>query len=112
MIEVRLKEYLDTHNISPYQLGQAVKDLSPKTVYMYVNGERTPSLDGIDKVIQALHKLTNHKVKVNDLLIYKNDDTLTDIAALVNGMPAFRESLEIKGSALETLKVERNESRY
>jgi hypothetical protein len=67
---LRLKRYLEAHGINAYRLGQRVEGLSPKTVYMYVNDERTPSLEGLSKVVKALRELTGEEVKVSDVLEY------------------------------------------
>lgn len=70
MIQFLLKEFLDSKNISAYRLGQTVKGLERVTIKKYAAGERTPTLDSLDKVITALRELTGEEVSVCDLLEY------------------------------------------
>ena len=70
MIQFRLKDYLASKDITAYKLGQTVKGLERVTIKKYAAGERTPTLDSLDKVITALRDLTGEEVSVCDLLEY------------------------------------------
>jgi DNA-binding XRE family transcriptional regulator len=73
VIRLRLKEVLEEHGVSPYALGKAVEGISPKTVYMYVNGMRQPSLGALSNVIKAIRELTGENIEVEDVLKYEHD---------------------------------------
>lgn len=68
MVIWKLREYLDTHNVSAYALAKEA-DTSPTTIYALARGshERV-SLVVLDKVIEALEQLTGQRVSVSDLL--------------------------------------------
>jgi hypothetical protein len=71
MIKLRLREVLNEHSISAYRLGQEVEGLNPKTVQMYASGMRQPSLEGLNKLLAALQRLTGEPIGVSDLLEYQ-----------------------------------------
>lgn len=71
VIQLKLKQFLKLHGISAYELGKSVEGISPKTIYMYVNGQRHPSLAALDKLIEALRRLTDEPVDVGDVLKYE-----------------------------------------
>ncbi|MBI3961843.1 MAG: helix-turn-helix transcriptional regulator [Deinococcus sp.] len=70
-LRVKLREYLDTHQLSAYQLAKEVEGMSPKTVYAYAAGSRQPSIENLEKLITTLRKLTGESVDVSDLLEYQ-----------------------------------------
>ena len=78
MIKVKLKEFLDQHNLSAYRVGQEVERMHPKTVQMYASGTRTPQLENLNEVIRVLRKLTGKHVQVSDLLEYEPEPELDE----------------------------------
>ena len=77
-LRVKLREYLDSHNLSAYRLAKEVEGVSPKTVYAYAAGSRQPSMENLEKLITTLRKLTGEPVNVSDLLEYKPEPELMD----------------------------------
>lgn len=70
-IQVKLKDYLEAHRITPYQLGKVLAAQggpNPKTVYNVVNGVRRPDLETLEAILSALPKLTHQAVKLEEVL--------------------------------------------
>lgn len=68
MVTWKLRDYLDTHEVSAYALLKST-DLAPSTVYALARGDqRRVDLAVLDKVIGALEQLTGEQVKFDDLL--------------------------------------------
>lgn len=70
MAEIRLKlrQYLDAHNLSAYRLVREVEGISPNTIYAYAANRRKPTLHNLEKVLSALERLTGKPVSISDLL--------------------------------------------
>ena len=63
-----LKDYLNRHEVTPYQLAKAT-GLSVNTVYPLARGEaQRISLDTLQTVLDALDKLTGKRVELGDVL--------------------------------------------
>ena len=75
MIHWKLKEYLETHEITPYRLAKEVEgEVSMNAVYNAVGEELTSvKFETLDAIIRALRKLTRRKVKVQDLLEFQEE---------------------------------------
>jgi DNA-binding XRE family transcriptional regulator len=71
VIRLKLKELLEAHGVSAYALGKAVEGISPKTIYMYVNGQRQPSLGAVATLLHSLRELTGENIQLCELLEYK-----------------------------------------
>ena len=69
-IQVRLHEYLKERGLSTYRLGKKVKGISPKTLYAITSGRCRPSLQALERIMEALRELTGETVKPGDLLEY------------------------------------------
>ena len=69
-IQVRLHEYLKEHGLSAYRLGKKVAGVSPKTIYAITSGRSRPSLEALERIVEALRELTGEVVKPGDLLEY------------------------------------------
>ena len=72
-VQWKLKAFLDSHGITPYQLG---KELGGQTrmpnIYRIINGEPSRvDLNMLGSVIEALAKLTGTRPSVCDLLEYE-----------------------------------------
>ena len=68
MVTWKLRDYLDTHNVSAYALSKST-DLAPSTVYALARGDQgRVDLAVLDKVLAALEQLTGQTVTFNDLL--------------------------------------------
>lgn len=73
----KLREYLEIHGITAYQLG---KEMGGQTrmpnLYRVMSAAEGPSrvdLDTLGEIIEVLRRLTGKKVSVCDLLEYPND---------------------------------------
>jgi transcriptional regulator with XRE-family HTH domain len=53
-LQVTLKQYLASINVSTYTLSQWVDGISPKTIYAIASGSRRPSLGTIELILTAL----------------------------------------------------------
>lgn len=63
-----LAEYLDQHDLTPYQLMKE-SGLSSNTVYpMARNQAERVSRDVLDKVLESLRRLTGEQTQVGDIL--------------------------------------------
>ena len=63
-----LKEVLEAHDVSPYQLRKA-SGLSANTVYPMVRGHaKRVSLATLTRTLAALRQLTGKRFRVGDLL--------------------------------------------
>jgi DNA-binding Xre family transcriptional regulator len=70
-VSVRLKEYLNHHNLSAYKLVQETRGkVAERTVYAFARGEKVKRVDleTLGVVMQALTRLTGKPVTPNDLL--------------------------------------------
>lgn len=70
-IQIKLRDYLEAHQITPYQLGKVLAAQggpNPKTVYNVVNGASRPDLETLEAILSALPKLTHQAVKLEDVL--------------------------------------------
>lgn len=71
MMTWRLKEFLDSHNLTPYALVKE-SGLAANTVYAMSRGEqKQAALGTLDKTIAALKTLTGEPVSVCDLLEHR-----------------------------------------
>lgn len=66
-IQIRLKEYLLSIDVSLYQLGQWTQGVSWQTVYAIASGTRRPSLEVIEIVINTL-RLRGYPTELADIL--------------------------------------------
>jgi DNA-binding Xre family transcriptional regulator len=75
MIRWKLKEFLETHEITPYRLAKEVEgEVSLNAVYNMLSEDLSSvKFATLEAVIRALRKLTKRKVKVQDLLEYAED---------------------------------------
>lgn len=88
-----LKDYLNRHELTPYQLAKAT-GLSVNTVYPLARGEaKGIQLETLQTVLNALDKLTGEQVELNDLL--EREATAQDDADLAEaGLADFAAALE------------------
>ena len=73
MIRWKLKEYLETHNITPYRLSKETEgEVSMNAIYNAASEDLSSiKFETLDAVIRALRRITRRKVKVQDLLEYE-----------------------------------------
>jgi DNA-binding Xre family transcriptional regulator len=57
VIRLRLKEVLQQHDITSYRLEQSVEGVAPVTIRKIVAGERNPSFETLDKILETLTEL-------------------------------------------------------
>jgi hypothetical protein len=69
-VNVKLREYLDTHSISAYRVVQETHGkIAERTVYALARqGVKRVDLETLGEVIGALRRLTGQPVTPNDLL--------------------------------------------
>lgn len=69
----RLRELLDRHNLTAYQLGQQLKGkVHPNSVYVLARGEtKQVSLATLGYLLEALEALTGTRYTVADLLAFQ-----------------------------------------
>jgi hypothetical protein len=77
VLKIRLKEVLERHGLSAYRLAQSIKTLDEQTVFAYVRGSRTPSLNSLGEVLTALRELTGQPLTVSDILEYESPESYT-----------------------------------
>ena len=70
MVRWKLKEFLETQEITPYRLAKEVEgEVSLNAVYNAMNEDLTSiKFDTLDAILRALRRLTRRKVKVQDLI--------------------------------------------
>ncbi|WP_157448734.1 helix-turn-helix domain-containing protein [Deinococcus peraridilitoris] len=73
MLRVRLRELLHDNDVSAYRLAQEVKTIKPAQLYAIVRGDRLPSLDTVDDILNALARITKKTFTPNDVLEYEPD---------------------------------------
>ena len=75
MVKWKLKEYLETHQITPYRLSKEVEgEVSMNAVYNAVSKDLSSvKFETLDAIIRALRRLTRRKVKVADLLEFEEE---------------------------------------
>lgn len=68
MIRWKLKEVLEDNNVTPYRL-MVESGLANTTIYRLTNN-KTDSVQGpvLDKILNALYKLTGKRIGVGDVL--------------------------------------------
>ncbi len=72
-IKWKLKELLDTHDLTPYRLMKE-SGLAQGTIYRIVNGEANGvDTATLDATIRALRELTGQQINVADLLEYQEE---------------------------------------
>jgi DNA-binding Xre family transcriptional regulator len=57
VIRLRLKEVLRQHDITSYRLEQSVEGIAPVTIRKIVAGERNPSFETLEKILETLADL-------------------------------------------------------
>lgn len=70
IIRIRLREFLDEHDLSAYRLTKQARGMSSKTVYAIASGRHRPSMGALEKLLDALRELTGEEVGPADLLEY------------------------------------------
>lgn len=79
MIQTRLRAFLDSHDLSVYQLANAVAEetnaLSETSIYKIASGQRNPSLASLDLILTALTRLTGKHVDLSELLEFIPEST-------------------------------------
>lgn len=69
-VRVKFKDYLEEHNLSAYRVSQHTRGMSPKTVYAIASGRNRPSMEALEKLLDALREITGEEVGPADLLEY------------------------------------------
>lgn len=69
VIRLKLKELLQKHDITSYRLEQSVEGVAPVTIRKIVAGERNPSFETLEKILETLADL-GITVSICDLLEY------------------------------------------
>jgi DNA-binding Xre family transcriptional regulator len=69
VIRLRLKEVLQKHDLTSYRLEQSVEGLAAVTIRKVVAGERNPSFETLEKILETLATL-GVNVSLCDLLEY------------------------------------------
>lgn len=69
-VKVKFKDYLQEHNLSAYRVSQHARGMSPKTVYAIASGRNRPSMEALEKLLDALREITGEEVGPGDLLEY------------------------------------------
>lgn len=72
-LRIRLKEYLAQRGLSVYRLTKEAKELKPATVYAVAAGTLKPRLDTLERLIEALERLTKEPVRLCELLALEED---------------------------------------
>jgi len=69
-VQARVKQYLDSHNVSAYRLAQETAGtLAPNTVYALARPtEKRVDLETLGEVMTALERITGQPVTLTDLL--------------------------------------------
>ena len=71
MLKVRLKEVLNKHGYTLYDLSDAIVDLkglSESTVYRFARGEQNVTLKKLELILSAVRSLTGQPVRLHDLI--------------------------------------------
>jgi DNA-binding Xre family transcriptional regulator len=72
VIRLRLKEVLQQHDITSYRLEQSVEGVAPVTIRKIVAGERNPSFETLEKILETLDAM-GVRTTLCDLLEYTPD---------------------------------------
>lgn len=73
-LRIRLREYLAQRGLSVYRLTKEAKELKPATVYAVAAGTLKPRLDTLERLIEALERLTREPVSLCELLVLEGDE--------------------------------------
>ena len=91
MFEVHLKEILNQHGYTIYDLSNEILDLegiSESTIYRFARGEQNLTLNKLAVILAAVRSLTKRPVHLNDLICdegspsTENDADTSDLAQL------------------------------
>lgn len=69
-VKVRFKDYLEERGLSAYRVSKHARGMSPKTVYAIASGRHRPSMEALEKLLDALREITGEEVVPADLLEY------------------------------------------
>ena len=87
MLKVRLKEVLNKHGYTLYDLSDAILELeglSESTVYRFARGEQNVTLKKLELILAAVRSLTGQPIRLHDL-IGDEAPSLTDEPSLTTG---------------------------
>ncbi|CAN5453596.1 MAG: helix-turn-helix domain-containing protein [Rubrobacteraceae bacterium] len=69
-IKVKFKDYLEARGLSAYRVTRHARGMSPKTVYAIASGRNRPSMDALEKLMDALREITGEDIGLDALIEY------------------------------------------
>jgi len=78
VLRLKLKDFLEAHDLSAYQLAQEVSGVGAQTVYSIVRGDRKPSWESLDSIVSALCRLTKRPVRIQEIVEHVEGENNAD----------------------------------
>lgn len=73
VLKLKLKPFLEANELSAYQLAQEISGVGQQTVYSIVRGDRKPSWESLDHILNALARLVRRPVALDEIVEHEAD---------------------------------------